>query len=145
MHRCRYQHLGVISAISKKGKLFWQHNTGNFDGNAIVEFLKALLKFSRKKIIVIWDGALIHRCAAVKAFLTTKEGQKVWLERIPPYSPELNADEQVWNYLKSVQLKNVSANNLTELEDSVCQAMTTLENNTAVIRSFFKHPDVKFN
>lgn len=62
----------------------------------------------------------------------------------PPYSPELNADEQVWNHLKAVLLKNVCAHNLKELESNVKYAMELIEESPELIRSFFRHPEVGF-
>lgn len=144
LHTCRYQHLCLISAIAENGELIWHQRSGSFDGEAVVEFLEALIDFAHQDILVIWDGALIHRSIKVKEFLKTERGSKVWLERIPPYSPELNADEQVWNYLKSVILKNVSVKNLQELKPIVKDAMTIIQNSSELIRSFFKHPSVGY-
>ncbi len=80
----------------------------------------------------------------VKSFLSSLKNEEVWLERIPPYSPELNADEQVWNHLKVASLKNTCAHNLKELESNVWFAMGGLEENPELIRSFFKHPKVGY-
>jgi transposase len=66
---------------------------------------------------------------------------EVWMERIPPYSPELNANEQVWKYLKAL-FKNNCARNLKELESNVKYAMNIIEECPELFRSFFKHPEV---
>lgn len=81
------------------------HET-NINGSKAVEFLKHLLKHIPGKILVLWDGAMIHRCKAIKAFLSECEGDRLRLERLPAYAPELNPDEGVWQYLKCVSLKN---------------------------------------
>jgi transposase len=143
-HKCRYKHLCLVSAICDKGKIFWQQSPDAFKGHTIVRFLKDLLAFAKRKILVIWDGASIHNSEEVKDFLASLKGEKVWLERFPPYSPELNADEQVWNYLKAVLLKNTCAHNLKELESNVKYAMGIIEESPELIRSFFKHPDVGY-
>jgi transposase len=143
-HKCRYQHLCVISAISEAGKMFWDIRPDAFKGSSIVQFLKGLLAFAKQKILVIWDGASIHRSGEVKDFLASLQDEEVWLERIPPYSPELNADEQVWYHLKTVALKNTCAHNLKELESNVKYAMGGIEENLELIRSFFKHPEVGY-
>lgn len=143
-HKCRYKHLCVISAICDMGKMFWRLRPDAFKGFSIVSFLKELLAFAKKKILVIWDGASIHRSEEVKSFLASMQDDEVWLERIPPYSPELNADEQVWNHLKTVLLKNTCAHNLKELESNVKYAMEIIEESPELIRSFFKHPEVGY-
>ncbi len=38
-------------------------------------------------------------------FLLEEANGRVWLERIPGYSPDLNPDEGVWNYLKKGRLE----------------------------------------
>lgn len=42
-------------------------------------------------MLVIWDGAAIHRSEAVKAFLKERPG-RIHLERLPAYSPHRTAD-----------------------------------------------------
>jgi transposase len=143
-HKCRYKHLCVISAISDTGKILWGLRPDAFKGASIVQFLKDILAAVARKILVIWDGASIHKGEEVKSFLSSLKNEEVWLERIPPYSPELNADEQVWNHLKVVSLKNTCAHNLKELESNVRFAMGGLEENPELIQSFFKHPKVGY-
>jgi transposase len=143
-HKCRYKHLSVISAICEAGKMFWDIRHDAFKGLSIVQFLKDMLDYAKKKILVIWDGASIHRSDEVKSFLASLQDGEVWLERIPPYSPELNADEQVWYHLKAVALKNTCAHNLKELESNVKYAMKGIEENLELIQSFFKHPEVGY-
>lgn len=62
-----------------------------------VKFLRKLEKiYQGKKVLLIWDGAPWHR-GKVKDYL--KEKNKKWkleLMYFPPYSPDLNPQEQVW-------------------------------------------------
>lgn len=143
-HKCRYAHFCLVSAICEKGKIFWQKKTGAYKGLHIAQFLSDLLAFAKQKILVIWDGASIHKSEEVKELLAGLKDKELWLERIPPYSPELNADEQVWNYLKSVLLKNSSAHNLKELESNIDYAMEIIEESPKLISSFFEHPAVGY-
>jgi transposase len=143
-HKCRYSHYCLVSAICEKGEIFWQKKIGAYKGSHIAQFLSDLLAFAKQKILVIWDGAGIHKSQEVKELLAGLKNKELWLERIPPYSPELNADEQVWNYLKSVLLKNSSAHNLKELDSNIEYAMGIIEESPSLISSFFKHPDVGY-
>ena len=47
-------------------------------------------RYRRKDLIVIWDGATIHRSQAIKEFLARKKG-RVHLVDLPGYSPERTA------------------------------------------------------
>ena len=78
----------------------------------IVRFLKHLLRHIPGKLLVIWDGAPIHRGQPVKDFLAQGGARRIRLEQFPGYAPDLNPDEGIWNYLKRVELGNVCCQNL---------------------------------
>ncbi|MCC5610877.1 transposase [Nostoc sp. CHAB 5834] len=62
-----------------------------FTSEDIVWFLRKLCSRYRKRdLIMIWDGAAIHRSEVVKTFLKERLG-RVHLERLPAYSPERSA------------------------------------------------------
>ena len=56
-------------------------------------------------MLVIWDGAPVHRSRAVKERLAQDAARRIQPEQLPGYAPELNPDEGVWRYLKRVELK----------------------------------------
>ena len=68
-----------------------------------------LLRKIAGKILLIWDGSPIHHGQAVKEFLSAGAANRLHLERLPGYAPDLNPDEGIWNYLKRVELGNVAA------------------------------------
>ena len=126
--------------------MYYQVRHSSFNGAAIVRFLKKMQQTFRKKMILIWDGAKIHTCEQVKHYLQEQEKatRKVWLEKLPPYSPELNPAEQVWAYLKNVLLKNDVSKTLAELKQKVVKAMEIIKNDKELIQSFFRHPNTYF-
>jgi len=66
----------------------------------------------KKRILIIWDGAPWHR-GEVKEYLKGKS----WLELLyfPPYSSELNPEEQVWNQAKREITQNHEEQDFDEL------------------------------
>jgi transposase len=112
----------VASAITTTGKLVTQIRTRTFDGAAIVDFLKHMLRQIPGNRVLVWDGARIHHCAAVKAFLKSGAAKRLRLIRLPAYAPELNPayapelnpDEGVWRWLKR-QLGNGCCRDVPEL------------------------------
>jgi len=96
----------VASAISELGRMFYQVRDQSFKEDGIIEFLKGLLAFSTRKVLLIWDNASWHKSQKVKDFLNTELGQRLWIANTPPYSPEFNPDELVWANLKRVQIPN---------------------------------------
>ena len=90
-----HEHLSVASGISPAGRLYIQIQDKSFKGTDIVSFLRHLLAHVAGKILVVWDGCPIHRSKEVKKFLLEEANGRVWLDRIPVYSPDLNPDEGV--------------------------------------------------
>ena len=131
------EHLSAISAISQKGRLYIQIRETSFKGPSVVEFLRHLLKHISGKILVVWDGASIHTSKIVKKFLTEGGSKRILLERLPPYSPDLNPDEGVWQYLKCVCLKNICCRDLDHLKKELKRAISILRSRKKIIQSFF--------
>ena len=102
-------HLSVIGALTQNGQWFKQVQHGAFDGGGVVRFLRYLLRCVAGKLLVLWDGAPIHRSQTVKTFLRRGAAKRLQLEVLPGYAPELNPVEGVWKHLKRVELKNLCA------------------------------------
>lgn len=133
-----WEHLSVISAITPGGKLYTMTRETAFNGQAIVRFLKHLLRHITGKLLVIWDGLPAHRSRAVKDFLRQGAARRLYLAQLPSYAPELNPDEGVWNYLKNVELKNLCCHDLQELWDELRKAVARLRHKTDVIQGFIR-------
>lgn len=130
-----YDHLSVISGVTAAGQLVTRVQNEAFRGPAIVDFLRQLLRQVRGKLLVIWDGAPIHRCRPVKEFLAAGAAARLWLERLPAYAPDLNPDEGVWNHLKRVELKNRCCQDLDELRWELGLAIRRLRRRPHVLRA----------
>lgn len=135
--KCRltYDHLSAISGITPQGKLYTMVQARSFKSPDVVRFLKHLLRHIPGKILVIWDGAPIHRSRVVKDFLANGGTKRILLERLPGYAPELNPDEGVWNYLKRVELKNVTCRDLFHLGQELRKATKRLRQKRSIVRS----------
>jgi transposase len=110
-----HDHLSAISALTHDGRLLLAVQERPFCGPDIVRFLQHLLRHVPGKLLVIWDGAPIHRAQVVKDFLAQGAAARLHLEQLPGYAPELNPDEGIWHYLKHVELRNVCCDDLPEL------------------------------
>ena len=97
-----------------------------FTSEDVIAFLKELLAMIPGKLLIIWDGAPIHRSKKIKQFLADGAAKRIHLERLPAYAPELNPDEGVWHYLKHVELGNVCARNLDDLGEKLSAAAQRL-------------------
>ena len=140
-----WEHLSVISAITPDGQLYTWIQEHAFKGEDIVRFLKHLLRQIAGKILVIWDGLPAHRGKVVKAFLAEGAAKRLHLERLPGYAPDLNPDEGVWHYLKSVELANLCCQDLATLRNELRKAIARLRHKSHLIQSFFRQAQLDTN
>lgn len=137
-HKLTRDHLSVISAISPEGDLYMQIRETAFDSAGIIGFLDALQEQIPERIVIVWDGAPIHRSKAVKTYLAEGATANVHLERLPGYAPELNPDEGIWHYLKHVELRNVCCEDIAMLKRELYAAEARLYQRPAVIKACFR-------
>jgi transposase len=133
-----HDHLSVISAITPAGRLFTHIQEQAFNGPAIVAFLRQLLRQVRGKLLVVWDGASIHRAQPVKDFLAAGAAARLHLVQLPGYAPDLNPDEGVWNHLKRVELKNRCCQDLDELRWELGLAIRRLRRKPHLLTACFR-------
>jgi transposase len=102
-----HDHLSAISGVTPQGKLYMMIQDTPFDGLAVVRFLRHLLRHISGRVLVIWDGRPAHHGQVVNNFLAQGAAQRLHLERLPGYAPDLNPDEGVWHYLKAVEWRTL--------------------------------------
>ena len=78
--RYRYwEHLSVISAITADGDLYTMTQDKAIDSDAVVRFLKHLLRHLNGKLLLIWDGLP----AQVESFWITRITGLPWICEYP--------------------------------------------------------------
>lgn len=134
-----HDHLSAIGAITPAGQLLMQSQDHAYCAQDVVRFLRLLLRKLPGKLLVIWDGASIHRAQAIKDFLSRGAAKRIHLERLPGYAPELNPQEGVWNLLKRRELKNVCCRDLPHVATELRLAKERLRHRRTVLRQCFAH------
>ncbi len=132
-------HLSAMGAITPDGQLFMQRQDHAYTAEDVVRFLRLLLRRISGKLLVIWDGAPIHRANVIKAFLKRGAAKRLHLERLPGYAPELNPQEGVWNLLKRRELKNLCCRDVPQVAQELRRAKERLRHRRAVLRQCFAH------
>jgi len=134
--------LNMISAVSAQGKLRFMTFRGKMNAPVFCDFLKRLLHNAESKIFLIIDGHPVHRSAKVKRFVESTAG-RLRLFYLPPYSPELNPDELVWNNVKG-KIGRSTIKGPDDLDQKVRGHLITLQRNPEKIRMFFQEPTVRY-
>lgn len=81
------------------GEVFASALTGNSCAATSAQFLADLRQQYSGPLVVIWDNSSAHGGDAVRAFLKTP-GLDLRLVRLPAYSPDFNADEAIWKWVR---------------------------------------------
>jgi len=126
-------HVSTIGAITTEGRLLLMAQERAYCSKDVVAFLKHLLQHIPGLLLVIWDGAPIHRGKPVKEFLANGGAERIRLEPLPAYAPDLNPDEGIWNYLKRVELRNVRCSDMGALRRELRLATARLRHKSHVI------------
>ena len=136
-------HSSLISAINNSGKMQWMALDQALNAEIFVKFLKQLIKYRKRKIILVVDNLRVHHSRIVKQWLE-KHKDRIELVYLPAYSPDLNPDEYLNNDLKQSITKEQVPRDKPELDAMVWVKMTLLETATEKIRAFFRHPLVRY-
>ena len=101
----------------RTGQCHLQEIVGKQVSERTVEFLESLEQtYAGKRVLLLWDGAPWHR-GKVKEYLKRKN-KPFWIELLyfPPYSPDLNPQEQVWKSAKQHTCHNSEASFFDKLD-----------------------------
>ena len=110
-----------------------------------IEFLDALIEHEKRNgpVFVIVDNHPVHRAKAVAGFVEAN-AERLELHFLPPYSPELNPDEQVWNHLKHHTVGKRAVGKAKQLWRWVSEHLDGLTKAPELIRAFFRQPDCRY-
>ena len=134
---CTRDHLSAISALSPEGQRYFHCQDRALDSADVVAFLEHLLREVPGRMVIIWDGAPIHRSHTIKEFLANGAAQRLHLERLPAYAPELNPDEGLWQQLKGVEWRNVCCFDLHHLRDELRTAVKRVRRKPRILKACF--------
>src|SRR5712672_3021610 len=85
-----------------RGESVHQIQTVSFRTKGVIEFLRHVLFHVPGKILIMWDGAKIHKSKGLSIFLEMDTIHRMTFEHFPPYAPEVDPQEYVWRHLKHV-------------------------------------------
>ena len=74
---------------------------------------------------VIWDNAPTHRGEAVREYLSTP-GLGLRLVNLPVYSPDFNADEAIWGWVREEATGNMCLGSRAQVQERVSSFLTSL-------------------
>lgn len=77
-----HDHLSVIGAVGLHEKLYFQVYEAAISSAEVIRFLGHLRRLIPGKLLIVWDGAPIHRSKAIRQFLS--DGAAEWIHLALP-------------------------------------------------------------
>ena len=113
---CWGEKASYYSAVClETGEVEWMELEGNSNSATSAAFLRQLREQYAGPLTVIWDNSPALRRDALRAYLATP-GLRLRLVNLPGYSPDFNADEAIWNWVRH----EVTANPVSSTGQALC-------------------------
>ena len=98
--------------------------------HAVVHFIEEMgQRYPDENIVMVVDGAGWHRSEA----LALPENLQLYF--LPPYSPELNPQEHIWDELREKFFHNQAFDSMDALERQLLMGLRQLEQSPETVKS----------
>jgi transposase len=91
-------------------------------------------KFASQDILLVLDGAPNHRCGDLAL------PNNVALLFLPPYSPQLNPKENLWDEIRKKIFKNYALKSIDAVRAKLQKAILYIERNHRIVQSITAFP-----
>ena len=137
--------LNIMSAVSAQGELRFMTVHGRIAAAQFIEFIKRLIHRTDRTIFLIVDGHPIHKAKCVTRCIETESMKKRFrLFFLPPYSPELNPDERVWNDLKNNSMGRQIITAPDQMHREVISHLRCIQQSPERVRGYFRNKATQY-
>ena len=126
-----WKSLSIIGGLAL-WRFYFQIHKGGIKSPQVVEFLQHLQRHIPGKILVLWDGAPIHRSLLAKHYIASTR-KRIVMERLPACAPELNPVEYMWGHLKVHEIGNLLATKAWEPSFEATAALRRMRRRPSII------------
>lgn len=135
--------LNMISAVSAQGEFRFMVVKGRVGAFQFIEFIKRLLHNAGRMIFLIVDGHPAHKAKVVTRFVESVK-DRFRLFFLPPYSPELNPDERVWNDVKNNAIGRKPIASPKDLHRAVIGHLRLIQKSPLRVYAYFTDETTKY-
>lgn len=149
--RHRAKHRDKVSAIAalllspggEHVRLYYQTFPDAYvDAELYSFFLRHLLRVVRGEVVLIHDNGNMHRGQPLNQL--SDDFARLHLHHFPPYAPELNPVEYLWNWCKDKQLCNFVPHDVPELETAACACLENVQHDQQRLCTFFESSPLRW-
>lgn len=134
--------INMISAISNKGHLQFMV-IDRFNSDVFMGFLQRMIRYSREKIFFVTDGHPAHKTKKLNEWLSENKA-RIEVFFIPPYSPELNAQEYLNQDVKTNIIGKKRPVNKAQMRNNVEDFMKSRKKDKKQVQKYFHHKHVRY-
>ena len=106
---------------------------GNSNAQTSTDFLRHLRARHPQPLVVIWDNAPAHRGEPLRTYLSTPN-LELWLVALPSYSPDFNADEAIWDWIRDEVTANTCLGTKAKVRQHVNRFLESLSGRTEDVK-----------
>lgn len=110
---------------------------GSVKSAEVIEFLEALLRHMAGRLTVVWDRLSAHKSRVTLNFIAAHTDRLI-VEYLPAYAPELNPVEYIWAYWKQHTLPNVCPKDYWSLNATARKTLQRMRRRPRLIVAFWK-------
>jgi transposase len=139
----RQKKVSVLGAVALRpaggevGLLCDFHPDSYVRGEQAAAFLhRVLAEYPVVPVDVVWDNLQAHKSPIVKEVLA--QHPRLTLHYLPPYAPDLNAQEGVWSLAKYHRMANHTIDDLDRLHAEARRHLDDIGQDPALLRSCFQ-------
>lgn len=135
--------VNILSMVTADGDLRFHTTENCINSDVYIQFLTQLINTRKRPLFLIVDRASFHLSRKVRIFIWNNR-RRIRLYYLPPYSPELNPGEHVWEEIKDKRLGRQAIKGKADLKKHVKSALHSLQKRAERIISFFHLPETRY-
>jgi len=115
------------------GEVEMMEVAGNCTAETSAAFLRQLRGKYCQPLVVVWDNGPAHHGEALRDYLSTP-GLSLQLVPLPAYSPDFNADEPIWDWVREEVTGNRCLGSKAMVQEKVSQFFRGLVNRAEEVK-----------
>jgi transposase len=128
------QKVNYYSAVClETGEVETMEVSDQYTAETSAAFLRQLRARFAEPLIIVWDNGPAHRGDALRTYLATPDLQ-LRLVRLPAYSPDFNADEAIWDWVRDEVTANTCLGSKDKVREKVGQFFRGLAERTDEVK-----------
>ena len=121
---------------------------GYVNAEAYARFLRGLLHRKAgggNPVVLVHDRGSMHRGEPMRELERDFPSPRLDVNELPPYAPELNPVEPLWNFAKDKELSNFVPHDVAEANAGVTSLMEGIRHDQLRLRSFYRATPLPWN